>query len=346
MNKSHNLLIVNKLLYVSLIILIFSLIILIFKNIGVGHLILKILGALMPVFIAVFISFILEPVINFFIIKGLNRKISVLITYFLFVGVVVSLFYFSLPILVKQIKNIVDNLPHFTATITNFIDKIGLKFDSNGFDSFLVKVSNFVVKSIGSTANILYIIALSLSGALFLSFDFIKFKERVRTKIPKILKKPVIYYFESFLPFVHKYFLGMLIDSIIIFIISLISFTLIGIDYGLVISIFISLTNLIPIIGPYIGGIPALIVGFSTSSMLGVSSLVIVIAVQLIESNFIQPLILKNIIRLHPLEGILGISVFGSLFGVLGMILSPILIVGIKLLFLPYDKQIESNVEI
>lgn len=346
MDNHKNILTVNKLLYVSLIVLIFSVTILILKNIGVGTLVLKVIKSFIPVFIAVFISFLLEPVISFFMKKGMSRRVSVLIVYFLFVAIVAFIVYFTLPILINQIRNLIDNLPAFVSMIANVVNKIGINVNDGQFTSFIMNVSNAFIKSIGSVANILYIIALALSGALFLSFDFIKFKESVRTKIPKILKKPIIYYFQNFLPFVHRYFLGMLIDSIIIFIISLIGLTIIDLDYALVLSIFIALTNLIPIIGPYIGGIPAVIVGFSISSTIGISALIVVILVQLIESNFIQPLILKNVISLHPLEGILGISLFGALFGVIGMILSPILIVGIKLLFSPYDNEIEEKIKI
>lgn len=346
MEKQKNVLAINRLMYGGLIALIFSVTILMLKKIGIGDLFLKIISAFIPVFIAVFISFLLEPIISFFIKRGMNRKISVLLTYLLFVAIIALVVYFTLPILVDQIKNLIDNLPSFLNTITSFINKIGINFDGGGFNSFIINISNAIFKSVGSFANILYIIALALSGALFLSFDFVKFKENVRTKIPKILKKPIIYYFQNFLPFVHKYFLGMLIDSIIIFIISLIGLTIIDLDYALVLSIFIALTNLIPIIGPYIGGIPAVIVGFSASFTIGLSALIVVILTQLIESNFVQPLILKNVISLHPLEGILGISLFGALFGIIGMILSPILIVGIKLLFSPYDKEIEGKIEI
>ena len=135
----------------------------------------------------------------------------------------------------------------------------------------------------------------------------------------------------------------MLVDSFFIFIISIIGFSLIEIDYVLVVSAIIAITNLIPIVGPYIGGIPAVIIGFSFSSTVGISAIIVVSVVQIIESVFLQPLILKNAISLHPLEGILGISVFGSLFGVIGMILSPILVVAVKLLFMPYDAKLLLN---
>jgi predicted PurR-regulated permease PerM len=146
----------------------------------------------------------------------------------------------------------------------------------------------------------------------------------------------VIFYFKNFLPFIHKYFFGMLIDSAFILIFSLVLFAIFKVPYSLILAIIISITNLIPIIGPYIGGVPAVVVGFSNSFNLGIVAFVLVVVIQFIESNFIQPIIMKNKIKLHPVEGILGISLFGTLFGVSGMILSPILIVGFKTFFIPY----------
>lgn len=336
---------INKTLYFGLIALVFSLIILIFRYIGIGGLVLTIVKALVPVLLAIFISFLLEPIIKLFIKIGVKRKMSVLITYFLFVSIVGLIIYFTFPILVDQIKVFINNIPALINIITNFIEKTGININSDIFDSFIMRVSNAIIESLSSTVDVIYVLILAMSGALFLSFDFVDFKETVKIKIPSKLKRPIVYYFENFLPFVHKYFLGMFIDSIIILAISLIGFSIIGIDYALVISIFIAFTNLIPIIGPYIGGVPAAIVGFSVSSTMGVSAIIVVVLVQLLESNFIQPLILKNVIELHPLEGILGISLFGALFGVIGMVLSPILIVSIKLLFLPYNEKIESAIK-
>lgn len=338
---------ISKTMRLGILILITTLIVLICKKIGILNLVIKVFKATIPVLIAIFISFILEPIIKWFISIGIKRKISVLITYFLFFSIFILLAYFVCPILAKQIKVFIDNLPSLFSTVNNFISNIGLSIDSgslnNIFNSIVIGLSNGILNSLESVVSILYNLILAFSGALFLSFDFFKFKESVKTKIPLILKKPVIYYFENFLPFIHKYFLGMLLDSLFIFLISVIGFSVINIDYVLILSLFIAITNLIPIIGPYIGGIPAAIIGFSISKAVGISAIIVVVIVQLIESNIIQPTILKNVISLHPLEGIFGISLFGTLFGVIGMILSPILVVAIKLLFLPYNEQAEKK---
>ena len=73
-------------------------------------------------------------------------------------------------------------------------------------------------------------------------------------------------------------------------------------------------------------------------------SLVIVLIVQLIESNIIQPLIFKNVIHIHPVEGIIGILIFSYLFSFWGMLLAPLLVVAFKLLFIEkYNKESQVN---
>ena len=338
---------INKLIYISLLTLIVCLIFVVSKYIGLSTLISKIIKSFIPVFIAIFVSFLLEPFIGLFLKRGIKRKYSVIIVYALVVVLIGLLLYFTIPSLIKQIEVFIDNVPSLINIVENFIGKIGIDVGENRIsdllNSVLFNFSSSLLNYLSSSLSVLFDVLLGISGAIFLSFDFPLFRNSIKKYIPKRIKEPLIYYFQNFLPFVHKYFLGMLIDSVLIFIISIIGFSLIGIEYTLVISLFIAITNLIPIIGPYIGGIPAALIGFSISPTLGVSAIIVVVIVQIIESNFMQPIILKNVISLHPLEGILGISLFGTLLGVFGMILSPILIVAIKLLFLPYKEKEENK---
>lgn len=338
---------INKLIYVSLLTLIVCFIFIVSKYIGLFTLIGKIFFAFTPVFIAVFLSFIIEPFVGFFIKYGMKRRYSVLLVYVLLIFILALILYFTIPSLSKQVRVFVGNIPSLIDVLEKFLKNIGIRIEngqiSNFFNSFLIKFSDKIVKYLSSSISIIFNVLLGVSGAIFLSFDFPEFRQNIKKYIPKRIKEPVIYYFQKFLPFVHKYFLGILIDTVIIFCISFIGFTFIDIEYILVVCLFIAVTNLIPIIGPYIGGVPAIIIGFSMSSDIGVSSIIIVLIVQIIESNFIQPLILKNIISLHPLEGILGISLFGALFGIVGMILSPVLIGAIKLFFLPYGDSYNNK---
>ena len=347
-NENHNS--INKLIKLSFLILLIFSILAVAKYIGVNSFINKIAKAIVPVIIAICVSFIVEPIIRFLERKNIKRRYAVLIAYFFFIMLIALIIYITLPQFIKQLKIFINNIPYLIETVESFLNKIGINTGgqdtSNTINNLIINISNAVLKKVSSSVSVIFDILLGLSGSIFLSFDFLKFKDETKKRIPKRIKEPTIYYFKNLLPFIHKYIFGMLIDSILIFIISIIGFSIIGIEYTLVIALFIAITNLIPIIGPYIGGIPAAIIGFSVSSTLGISAVVVVVIVQIIESNFMQPLILKNVIKLHPLEGILGISLFGALFGVVGMIFSPILVVAIKLLFLPYDENIEKEVNL
>lgn len=334
---------INRIICFSLLIFSFSLIFIVSKYIGIIGLFSKVLKALLPVFIAIIISFMVEPLVGYLIGKGFKRKYSTLIVYaflVLFLGVIL---YFLIPSFVEQIGVFVSGIPGLLSIVIEFLTRLGISINEIKFANFInegfVDFSKKVIDYLTSSFSILFNVALGVSGAVFLSFDFPKFRDGIKNYIPKRIRKPVIYYLEKFLPFVHKYFMGMLLDAFFVFVICIIGFSIINIDYKLVLSIIIAITNLIPIIGPYIGGIPAIIVGFNISSVLGISSIIIVVLVQIIESGILQPLILKNVIKLHPLEGILGISLFGTLFGVIGMIFSPILVVAIKLLFIPYNEK-------
>lgn len=342
MNTKTNTMTINKLIYISILVLIICLIFVVSKYIGLDILLLNIVNSFTPVFIAILVSFLVEPLIGLFITKGVKRKYSVLLSYSILIVIVGLILFFTIPSLIEQIQVFISKVPSLIGGIEQFINNFGGGFGSNIgniLNNIFIGLYSSFFKILGSSLSIVYNILLGLSGAVFLSFDFPIFRNNIKKYIPRRIKEPVIYYFKNFLPFVHKYFFCMLIDTAFIFIISIIGFSVIGIDYVLVITLFISITNLIPIIGPYIGGIPAVIIGFSVSNTLGISALIVVIIVQFIESVFLQPIILKNVISLHPLEGILGISLFGVIFGVIGMILSPILIVAFKLLFLPYEVK-------
>ena len=93
---------INKLISITLLIFSVSIVFVVSKYIGVVDLISKIIKALIPVFIAIFLSFLLEPFIGFFLKKGIKRKYSVLLVYISIIFLVVLILYFIIPSLIEQ----------------------------------------------------------------------------------------------------------------------------------------------------------------------------------------------------------------------------------------------------
>jgi predicted PurR-regulated permease PerM len=197
---------------------------------------------------------------------------------------------------------------------------------------------------IGEGIGVIFNVGITLSSAFFISLDYPRIKEVIKDLIPDIIKKEVIYFFSRYLPFFSKYMYALFIDSLITFAVSFLLFFIFGVDYSLICAFIVTITNLIPYIGPILGVIPLVIIGYSVSPYFAIVSLVIVLVVQIFESNLIQPLIFKNVIKIHPLEGIIGLLVFSYLFSIIGMIASPLLVVAFKLLFIEKYKP-ESHIE-
>lgn len=112
---------------------------------------------------------------------------------------------------------------------------------------------------------------------------------------------------------------------------------LIGLEAPLVLGLFAGLTEFIPILGPIIGAIPALILAVTHGAMTFVWTLLLFVAIQQLESNVITPLLQQKMVTIPPALLIFTIAAFGLLFGTLGVIvaapLTVILYIAVKKLY-------------
>ena len=132
---------------------------------------------------------------------------------------------------------------------------------------------------------------------------------------------------------VRKTVSGTLLVALMVFICDTIGFAMVGLNAPLLFGIFCGLTDLIPYIGPYIGGAAAVIVGFSQGSFTGIAVLIICVIVQLVENYILQPIVMSKTTQLHPVTIIVGLLVFAYYFGIVGMIIATPCIALLKVIF-------------
>ena len=339
--------IINNLIKYGGILLVSLISILILSKLGIFSLITKIFKTLIPVLFAVFLSFIMEPIILFFCRRKIKRQFSVLLSYLLLIIVLGLILLLILPSFINQLKVLINDLPNIIENLNNvinkFLSKIGieLKF-SEMFNNSLRDMIPNVSKVVSSIFSLITVIGIVFIGSLYLSFDFQKCKNRIKRILPKKYKYEIISFIHKFEKFCYRYVYGILFDALILWILAGIGFGVLGLDYAIVFGFIVAIFDLIPYIGPIIGGAPAVIVALTIDLKFAIIVLAIVLIAQFIESNVTQPLILKSVISLHPLEGIIGILVLGVLFGFIGMVISPIVVTFIKLL-LPYFRKYYQN---
>ena len=221
---------------------------------------------------------------------------------------------------VNDIKNqFFDNFEGIVTGITQTLPTTIINFVSGLFSG----IGTFVL---GMIIGFFLIVSFDNSSALF---NF----------IPKNIRKTSIELFNNINYSLRRYVKGAVIDCSVIFILTSIGLWLIGLKAPALFGFFCGLTNIIPYAGPYIGGAPAAIVGFTQSPTIGILTICVIAVIQFLEGNFLQPLIMSKTTKLHPVSIMLGLLVFGYFFGIVGMLLSTPILAVLKTVFQFFDKK-------
>ena len=136
-----------------------------------------------------------------------------------------------------------------------------------------------------------------------------------------------------------KYVNGTLLSCLFVLVFTFIGLLFSGISSPLLFAIFCAITNIIPYFGPYIGGIPVVVIGFAISPTTGIICLITVIIVQFIDGNIINPIIVGKAVSLHPITIMLGLLVFEYFFGIIGMILATPIIATLKIIYQFFEEK-------
>lgn len=344
-NTSNNLL---KFVLALVIILAVLLATYLIKEWNILGIIGTILSVISPVFIGFVIAWLLDPLATKLSNK-MPRVIACILTYLIIFGGIILILVFTVPTLSSSVSDIVNVIPNIVDNAQDFasdlLEKLG---DSNQVENYkntmLEKIEsvgtdfastlpnsiwNFGKGVISGATNII----LGLMIGFYLLFDFRKFQGHLLSIMPKKWHKNAKKLMSRINGKLRSYVGGVLLVMLLVFITQSIGFSLAGLKAPLLFALFCAITDVIPYIGPWIGGAPAVIVGFTIDPMVGVFCLVSVIVCQLLENNFYQPLIMGKTMKLHPVTIMLGLLIFNYFFGMIGMIVATPLIATIKIIF-------------
>lgn len=297
----------------------------------------------LPVILAMVIAFILNPFVNW-LMRNLStgrRKIprsvaallAMVVSFLLFAGIISFVF---LPF-VNEFNKFIQNLPSIIARLQ---------------DVSLVIVER--TSSLDLPTSIRSILDQGLSSAASFSLDFVKrmilAAFSVASRVIELVVIPVlVYYFlkdgevmqqavinlftanyrelartilQEMAVTIGAYIHGQMLISIIMSAMVFSGLYIMGVDYPLVIALLAFLTETIPIIGPIIGAVPALLIAYLISPALALKVTIFYIIVHQLDSHVIVPNIMGHTIALHPVVVIISVLIAGQMFGIMGMILA------------------------
>ena len=339
-----------KLLYFLLIIGIILASIVIAKELRIVNFLISILKVLSPLFIGFVIAWLFNPIIKKINDAGIPKILSTLIVYFIFVTFIVVFVRIFIPVLYKQLNDLVVSLPNILDKISLAFERVMNKFSMDGIDLSNV-VKNISVSLKDYTLNItssmpkhlvnfiisffsgLGTIMLSLVVGIYMSFDFDNISIQFLKLIPEKHREEIKELLTNIGTEVRKTVNGTLLVALMVLVCDTVAFTAIGLESPLLFGVLCGLTDLIPYIGPYIGGAAAVIVGFSMSTPIGIATLIACITVQLVENYILQPVVMSKAIELNPVIIIVGLLIFGHFFGVIGMVLATPILALLKVIY-------------
>jgi len=323
--------------------------------------------------IAAVTALIGRPVV-FFLRRKLKipNTLAVIITMVIMVGILAGIIALFVPLLTEQGKNLSlldidqlklnleslhDQIVNFIGTAPNVVDEI---IEETDFEKTIVDSLNigFIPNFLNSFLDVLSTASIGLFSVLFISFFFLKDSNLLQSGILAFVNKDnenrTIHSINKINNLLSRYFVGLLLQIFILFVIYTITLLIVGIENAIVIAFLCALFNIIPYIGPIIGGVIMIVLtmtsnlgmDFSTVILPKAGYVLIGLAIgQLVDNFFSQPLIFSNSVKSHPLEIFLIIIIAGLLFGVVGMIVAVPGYTAIKVIlkeFLSENKLVKS----
>ncbi len=328
------------------------------KELQIFPFVLTILRLLLPLFIGLFIAWLLDPIVSKLKEKGIRRGFGTAICYIVFLGIVFLIVNALIPLLSEQINEFVSNtIPGVYDACRNWINNIFDKFNGiENFDANSMKLELFAkLESIATnlTSSLPAILvtfvtnlfsgvgtfAIGMIIGFYILLDFDKHVKLIYSLVPNHLQKDAYTLVKVVDEPLKRFVIGAIIDCSVVFIISFIGFAIIGLKAPLLFGLFCGITNVIPYAGPYIGGAPAVLVAFSQGTPTGIAVLIFIAVVQALEGNLFQPLIMSKTTKLSPITIILGLLVFGHFFGIIGMVLATPIIGAVKGIISFFDSK-------
>lgn len=310
-----------------------------------------------PVFIGLLIAWLCDPIVKFLQSKKIPRFAGCIIVYLFLIGIIFMFLYLFLPTFVRQIGDFVATIPDILADLKVFGNKFFDTFATDGIDVKAIQTQVYTTIediALGLTTNLPNTIinitksiisssvnfVLGLMIGFYMLFDFDKINSTVLSHMPLKWKDNYVELTTRINTSLRNYVQGVFLVMFLVFITQSIGLTLAGLEAPLLFAVFCAITDIIPYFGPYIGAIPAVLVGFTISPSVGIFCIISIVVVQLLENNFYQPLIMGHTMQLHPVIIIISLLIFQHFFGIIGMVVATPVVACLKVIFMFIDEKI------
>lgn len=290
---------------------------------------------LLPFILAAFISYLLHPLVAY-----LERRwkwtpaFAMVIIFLLFAGVFAFLMYKSVPIFIRELEELSEQLPELIKDYENMIltlyestaflpEAVHDKMDVfiNGLETRLDEKITLVLENVFHVSEFIVLLAV----VPVLVFYFLKDKETIihwgSSLLPVKWREKYIRILSAIDDSLGNYIRGQLLLSLAVVLVTYLIYYFLGLKFALLLAVFMGLMNIIPYFGPLLGSVPAVAITATISYKLVMILIIANAFVQLLESSLLSPYIMGKNVHIHPVLLIFLLLLGAEAAGVIGMII-------------------------
>jgi predicted PurR-regulated permease PerM len=289
-------------------------------------------------FVAIVLGTAIRPAVEWLYRRGVSRTNGVILVYILIASLVTGFLAIILPLLAEQTTELSRDLPAFYVTARNWLldsenyvlrnigvrmpAQLRLLYNNNPTtEQVLDQVTQTVLY-----ANLLIKGTLSTLAIFLLAYYWNQESHGVIRTILRLIPPPRKKAFLEFLDHVEMkigaYIRGQAILCLIIGAVAFLAYLIIGLPFALALGIFAGVMEMIPVVGPALGAIPALLVALSDDPAKAIWVVVATVVIQAAENMYLLPRVMKDSIGVNPIIILLSMVAFGAVFGLAGVLLA------------------------
>ncbi len=290
---------------------------------------------LIPLFAGLIIAYLLDGVVKQFTKRGLPRILAVIITFVFFMLLLFFSIFWLVPLLTKQITQLVQQLPTMISETQNLLLQLPEHYPKFISEDQVYEMFSVIRGEVGKLAqNILAISAASVVGIItllvylvivpLLVFFFLKDKDMILAWFAGFLPRDrslAAQVWEDVNLQIANYIRGKTWEIIIVWVVTFFVFTLLKLQYAMLLGLIVGFSVLIPYVGAAVATIPVALVAYFQWGFESEFIWVLIAygIIQMLDGNVLAPLLLAEVVDIHPVGVITSILVFGGLWGFWGI---------------------------
>ncbi|MGH2086959.1 AI-2E family transporter [Aerococcus urinaeequi] len=294
---------------------------------------------LLPLIVAGFLYYMFDPIVVFLEERGgVPRVIGFLLSFIVVVFAGALILLNVVPKMIEQTTELTQNLPIYAEETGRWLNELSNKEEFKNLNlveqlnSANLSINNLIrVGVINATTGLSLIVGFAMNFLVllftvpfilvFMFKDGHGFLDAVSKFFPLTIRKELRQTVRELNETLSAYISSTVLDAFIIGILSFLAMMIFKQPYGLLLAIFCGVTNIIPYVGPFIGAVPAVIVGLFISPLQALYMGLSILVIQQLDGNLIKPLLFGKSMNIHPLTIILLLIGAGSIAGILGMLI-------------------------